>query len=265
MRPRVYLLRGSPRSSPQAVLSAVLAAGDGAFASHTTAARLWGLPIDSAPEIELTIPLERRVRIDGVVAHRSGTLSERDVSGLGPIPVTSPARTLVDLSSALSVEQLGRALDDGLRRRILSLTAMHAVSKRFVAISPGRSPKRLAAVLETRTPGYDPGDSELETHVWEVVRDAGLPVPLRRYQVRVGTRTLTLDLAYPEPRIAIEVDGFGPHGTRTAFDVDRIRQNALVLAGWTILRFTSRSTDDEIVATVANALFGHSATPGVAE
>lgn len=265
VRPRVFLLRGAPRSWPQTVLSAALAAGELTQASHRTAARLWDLPVERSDRIEITVPIERRVRIAGVVAHRSGTLHELDVAMVGPIPATSPARTLGDLSSTLTIEQLGRALDDGLRRGILSLSAMHAVSSRFAAISPGRSPKKMTAVLAARIPGYDPGDSDLETDVWEAILGAGLPAPVRQHRVKVGGRTLKLDLGYPKQRIAIEVDGFGPHATRTAFDIDRVRQNALTLAGWRILRFTSRSTGDDIVRAVATALFGHETTQSVVE
>ena len=52
-----------------------------------------------------------------------------------------------------------------------------------------------------------------------------------------------------------EVDGFEFHRTRHAFDADRVRQNDLVSADWTVLRFTSRSAPDEIVATVRPYLF----------
>lgn len=254
-RPRVYRLLSAPVSWPQTVLSAVLAAGDGAVASHRTAAQLWRLPVSRSDAIEIASPLERRMRISGVRAHRSGIWDERDIASVARVPVTSPARTLTDLSSSLTVPELGRAVDDGLRRGIVSLSAMHAVARRF-GIAPGRSPKTMHAVLAKRVPGYDPGDSELETRVWEVIRRAGLPLPTRRFRTRVGDRVLTIDLAYPADRIAIEVDGFDPHRGRTAFDVDRVRQNALVLDGWTLLRFTSLSTDDQIIQEVSRAVFG---------
>lgn len=263
VRAGVFLIRGAPRSWPQTVLSAVLAAGDAAYASHRTAARLWELPIERIDRVEVTIPIERRVRIPGVVAHRSGTLHELDVAMVAAVPVTSPARTLGDLSSALTVEELGKALDDGLRRRILSLTSMHAVSSRFRGISPGRSPKKMDEVLAIRIPGYDPGDSDLETEVWNAIRKAGLPMPVRQHPVRVAGRVFKIDLSYPDQMIAIEADGFGPHGTRTAFDDDRVRQNALVLVGWRFLRFTSQSTERDIADSVRTALFGHSVTPHV--
>lgn len=264
VRPRVYIVRGAPRSWPQSVLSAVLAAPEPAYASHRTAARLWRLPIEPGDRIEITTLIERQVRIDGVRSHRSGSWDERDVAFVGRIPTTSAARTLADLSSALTEAELGAALDEGMRKGALSLSAMHAVAQRF-GIAPGRSPKTMVAVLAKRIPGYDPGDSELETHVWEVIHDAGLPLPRRRHPIRVDGRRYVIDLAYPEQRIAIEVDGFGVHGPRTAFDQDRARQNALVLDEWRVLRFTSRSANEQIVHEVSHALFGHEGTHGVPE
>jgi len=83
---------------------------------------------------------------------------------------------------------------------------------------------------------------------------AGLPAPLQQYRVRLNGRTFRIDLAYPERRVAIELDGWDCHRTRSAFDADRARADALVVDGWTLLRFTSRSSDAEIVGCVAAAL-----------
>jgi hypothetical protein len=55
---------------------------------------------------------------------------------------------------------------------------------------------------------------------------------------RVPGAGYKIDFAYPDVLLAIEVDGYDPHGTRKAFDTDRARQNRLVLLGWTMLRFT---------------------------
>ena len=83
---------------------------------------------------------------------------------------------------------------------------------------------------------------------------AGLTAPVQQHRVRIGGRTFRVDLAYVGIKLAIELDGWEFHGSRSAFDDDRARANALVAAGWTVLRFTSRSTDAEIVACVRAAL-----------
>lgn len=71
--------------------------------------------------------------------------------------------------------------------------------------------------------------------------------PAQQYRVRIGGRTIRIDLAYPERKLAIELDGWEFHRTRTAFDDDRTRANLLVAHGWTLVRFTSRSSDEEIL------------------
>jgi len=257
----VFAIAGVPATSEQSILAAVFAAGDAAFVSHGTAAELWELPLPAQKQVEVTTPIERVVRLKGVTAHRSGTLVDLDVTSCVGIPVTTATRAIFDLSSRFDDTALGRALDDGLRRKIASLSGLHAIALRLPGIAAGRSPARIHRLLKSRIPGYDPGDSELETHVFEVLQMAGLPLPTRRYHLLVGGRRFVIDLAYPRQRIAIEVDGFGPHGTRTAFDEDRERQNALVLAGMRVLRFTSRSADAEICETVSNALSVRSPGP----
>lgn len=73
-----------------------------------------------------------------------------------------------------------------------------------------------------------------------MLRAHGVALPVRQHPVTVGGRELRIDVCYPELRLAIESDGFAFHGARDAFEDDRERQNLLVIAGWTVLRFTWR-------------------------
>ena len=82
----------------------------------------------------------------------------------------------------------------------------------------------------------------------------GLPEPVQQQPVAIGNRHYRIDLAYPEHKIAIEIDGWEYHRSRSAFEDDRNRANDLVVAGWHVLRFTSDITDAQAVATVAAAL-----------
>ena len=78
---------------------------------------------------------------------------------------------------------------------------------------------------------------------------------MAQFPVDVGGRRRYLDFAYPAERVAIEFDGFAEHGLlRSTFDDDRARDNALRLAGWVVLHFTSRSTAEYVVETTASAL-----------
>jgi very-short-patch-repair endonuclease len=81
-----------------------------------------------------------------------------------------------------------------------------------------------------------------------------------QHRVRIDGRSYRIDLAYPEVMLAIEYDGWEHHRTRSAFDRDRARGNRLEILGWTVLRFTSQSTDLDIVATVRAVLARRSAS-----
>jgi len=242
----VYAVNGAPPSWLQAVASVALSRGPGAWVSHETAGALWSLPGVDDDAIHVVTGLDRRVRLSGVHGHRSGALFSIDLTQHHRIPITTPARTIVDLSARLSLRQLGVAVDDGLRRRILTLRALDRCVARLAG-APGRRPAAVQQLLGERLPGYNPGDSDLETRVLRVVVGAGFPPPVQQYRVRIGGRTFVIDLAYPALRLAIELDGWEFHHTRTAFDDDRARANLLVTNGWTLLRFTSRSTDLEII------------------
>ncbi len=256
----VYTLRGTADTWSRDVLAAILAAGEAALASHATAARLWELPIGPERPIEIVVPIEDRRCLTDIIVHRSGCWNELDLAIVHGIPTTSVARTMVDLSNRLGDRRFEELVDEALRRRILSLSALTRCAERF-SIAAGRSPNRLRRVLASRTPDLHPTESVLESRVVRVLMEAGLPTPVRQLEIPLAGRRFRADLAYPDRGIVIEVDGFDFHRSRGAFDHDRERQNLLVLSGLTILRFTSRSTDAEIVQTVASALFGELYAP----
>lgn len=253
LRRGVFVVAGAPATYEQSVLSAVLAAGATAAASHLTAASLWKLLLPAPERIEVTTVLERQPRIPGVWAHRSGLLLDLDRSALRRIPLHTVERTLCDLSGRLAPDALGKGLDDALRRRLTTLTRVWRVHERL-PLAPGRAPKRLERVLIARTPATSMMESALEDRVFEVIRAAGLPLPIPQHQIVLAGRTRRIDFAYPDERIAIEVDGFEFHAPRQVFDDDRMRGNEVALAGFTPLHFTSTTTDEQIVEHVTRAL-----------
>src|SRR5688500_14877153 len=168
----VYVVAGTPPSERRSVMVASLATG--ATASHLTAARLWGLDLPAPEQIEL---VGRRSRHDGVVVHRSGTVSPEDVTRLGAIPLTSPARTLVDCAGRVPPARLGPVVDDALRRGLVRLAALRECHER-IDTGPGRRPTiALREVLGERTPGYSAGDSGREIDLLRLLTRSGLPAP----------------------------------------------------------------------------------------
>jgi hypothetical protein len=163
------------------------------------------------------------------------------------------ARTLCDLSGVVPERTLAIAVEGALRRRLVTVRLPRRVADDLAG--PGRRRSTvMRRILEERQPGYEPGGSAPEVRVARLLMRAGLPQPVPQLRLKVDGKSRRLDLAYPELKIAIEYDGWEYHSQRSAFDADRVRGNELEIVGWTVLRFTSTSSDDVIVRTVAAAL-----------
>ena len=105
-------------------------------------------------------------------------------------------------------------------------------------------------------------ESPPETYLRVARTCAGLaPVPQHVVRDRLGGFLARVDLAFPHAGLAIEYDGRDAHGSHEAFIRDRQRQNALVAAGWTVLRFTAEDLHDlgAVVRAVAAALRSNAA------
>lgn len=258
--PGVFVVPGAPATFEQRICAAVLAGGPVTVASHETAALLHGFPHIGPGLVEISTARPFRRKIRGVVHHRTRTFLGAERTSVRGVPVTSYARTLVDLSARLSVYQLGAALDDGLRRGVASVEALRMCTC-GLRPAPGRRLSVVHALLAARSPGYEPGDSDLELRFVRALVDAGLPEPVQQHEVRPADRVARLDLAYPSMKIAIEVDGFGPHSVRSRFDRDRARQNDLVLDGWLPLRWTSATSNERAVEETRHAIARRSVDP----
>jgi very-short-patch-repair endonuclease len=254
--PRVYGVNGAPATARQAAMAAALWAGDGALCSHLTAATLWGFEGVTTSRVEVTIPYERALRHRRVVVHRSQSLPETDRARRDGIPVTSAARTLVDIAGVLSPERLEVALEHALRER---LTTVPALAARLDEL--GGKGRRGAGVLREllaeRGSQASPLESPLEVRLWRLFVRAGLPRPVRQHAVVAGGRSFRLDFAWPQELVAVEADGYRAHGGRAAFVRDRRRAGVLTAAGWSLLHVTWEQVTSEpelVAATVRDAL-----------
>jgi hypothetical protein len=255
VRVGVYAIAGTPPTQEQAWLAAVLAAGDGAVLGHASAAHLWQLRERPEPGgIHIVTPGPNRVRLDGVVHHRSGLLVPLDVTVRRQVPTLTAARTLLEIAGRLGVTATGRTLDDGMRRTLFTLEEVRACHARLAG--PGRRRLRDARLaLGQRLPGYDPGGSDVEVRAISALVGAGFPMPVQQHRVVIEGRTRFIDLAYPQRMLAIELGGWTYHRWRSAYVGDRARTRQLQRAAWTVVEFTADDSPDELVRTV-RALWG---------
>jgi very-short-patch-repair endonuclease len=237
--PSVYRFAGAPPSPHQLLLAAVLGAGKGALASHRSAAWLWSLlPERALPvEPEITVPSPRRPKLPGVIVHRSLDLHDERPSRRVGIPVTNPLLTILHLGAVVGDELVEDAIDLGLVNRLFTIDGLHAVHHRF-----GRSGRNgagtLRRILDQRALGSNRPDGLLAPRMARLLRACGLPEAVFQHEVRLNGASYFIDFAYPDVRLAIEVDGYETHSSPRALQRDLDRQNDLIAAGWTVLRFT---------------------------
>ncbi len=257
----VFRTGGSPVEPWQQCLAATLAVGGLVAVSHRAAARCWGveLPVGLVPEI--TVSASRSVRLGsgpaGTRRHRSTDLTPDQVVTRMGMPVTDPARTLVDLGAVVHRRLVEDALDDLIGRKLVTIRAARARLDRLAA--KGRSGCGvLRMVLDDRTGAERTmSRSRLEAELIRLCARAGLPRPVFQHEVVVGGRRRRLDFAFPAWRLAIEVDGYESHSRYDVFEDDRRRANDLELSGWTVLRFTWAQViqhPDYVVALLRRAL-----------
>lgn len=249
----VYQLEGAPTTWRSALLAACRAGGDFAAASHRSAAKLWGLAGGREGHLEIACPRWLRSQHSGLLVHETKLTRSVDLDAVDGIPVTSAARTLLDLGAVCRPTVVEMALDGALRRELVSIRELEATLSALAR--RGRDGCGvLRGILADRSPHSTIPESEPETLLRRVLLDHGLPAPVPQYVVRHHRRFVArVDFAYPEERIAIEYDSYEHHTGKLALVRDSARRNQLVAIDWTVVTATMedlRSGGDALSATI---------------
>lgn len=246
--PRVYLV-GRPRLEPLgAAAAAAVHFGGHAVLSHRTAGLIW--EILDAPELPVSVTvvgIDARSRSSLTIYRRS--LSPQDVRARRGLPVTSPARTIIDLAGSVDAGELEATLALVLRRRLVTVAEVRA------ALERAPRSKGAATLRRMLEPGAGPTltRSEYERKLLQLLRRAELPRP----QVNAKILGHEVDFLWQEQRLVVEFDGFRYHSGRKSFEEDRLRDQRLVAAGYRVIRITGRQLDhtpEAVVARIAAAL-----------
>jgi very-short-patch-repair endonuclease len=211
-------------------MAAVLACGRRALLSHRAAGALQAL-LPSSPQFDVTVPGGGSRSRAGIVVHRSRWIHDEDRDEVRGIPVTTVARTIVDLADVLDEERLAKAIKEAEIRRSFDLVAIERVLDR-VAGRAGRH--RLTKVLAAYRPDPHFTRSEAERRFLELCARHGLPPPaMNRW---VGGHEV--DAYWEDVDVVVELDGAATHDTRQAFQRDRERDRALATQGVRVVRVT---------------------------
>jgi very-short-patch-repair endonuclease len=213
------------------LIAAILACGEVAVLSHRSAAAWWGLLPSAASRVDVTTEAGRH-RATGIRHHRARSLDAREITTHDDMPITTVARTLLDLAATVRGDRLERALAQAERLQLYD----HAAITDVLARSNGHRGRGALAAATGRAPKWT--RSKLEAQLLTLVREAGLPEPLVNEDVDAPDRgPCEADFHWPAHRVIVETDGYETHGTRAAFRDDRRRDAALQAVGWRVVRF----------------------------
>jgi very-short-patch-repair endonuclease len=210
----------------------VLACGPGAVLSHRSAAALWELLASSRERVDVTVPGRGgRASRERIHLHRSRRLDPADVTERDGIPITMPAKTLVDIDAVVPERLVEKALEQAYIRRLLAPGPLEVALER----STGRKTRALRRLLVIESRISTITRSELEERFLALVRRGGLPEP----EVNAPLHGYEVDFLWRQQRRVIEVDGHAYHSTRQATTRDRRKDDDLGAAGFGVTRFTA--------------------------
>jgi len=255
VRRGVIRLAGSSPTWEQALLGVCLSQGAPVVASHRSALRIWGLRTRFTG-IEVSVRYPKNRRLDGVQVHRSVDLVDDDIVFVGPIPVTSVARAICDSGATFPDREVQRAVDHSVATGLVTAEELLNIRRR-VGQHGRNGVVRLQEAIDKLPTGGAGAESGPELKLLRILEDAGMPAPTLQHPLSVGGRSYRIDLSYPSVRLALEYDGVDAHSRVDRFVADRRRQNDLVGAGWTVLRYTHLDLRDRpwvIVGQVARQL-----------
>ena len=223
----VYAVGHAALSQRGRFLAAVLAVGDGTALSHRAAAVLWQLWRWEGGAIDVRAPTQRRPR-PGIRVHR-GRIEPEDITRRHGIPVTTPARTLLDLAPTLTQDALAHLVGQAEHARLISVPTLRRDLDRW---GPRPGTKQLAKVIAH---GHAPTRSIMEVRFLPLLDQHRLPRP----EVNAKVLNYEVDGLYRQERLVIELDSHRWHDSPLAQAADRERTADLEAHGYRVMRFTS--------------------------
>ncbi|MCO8126924.1 hypothetical protein NHL50_06870 [Acidimicrobiia bacterium EGI L10123] len=230
----VYRLPGAPATPEVRLLAMVLAVGDGAVLSHRSAAWLWDLlPLPTRHEV--SVPRGRCPRPTDLVVHRSSDLDLAIAGSVRGLPVTGVGRTILDCAGDPTIDV--ELLIDAARR-------VHKISRTLLpatVVAHARSGRRGIHRLTDLLILDEMPHSDFERLVCRWLTDLGITEWCLHHRIVIPVRgSLEIDIAWPELRVAFELEGADHRDRSIVHDDDTERQNWLSIAKWHVVRSTYR-------------------------
>jgi very-short-patch-repair endonuclease len=243
-------LVGHPALLPGALeFAAVLAVRLPALVSHRSAVALWGWSNHVPAQVEVTVPGRNCRCRPGLIVHKARELDAADRAHRRGIPITSPARTIVDYAATANATEVEHAVTEAYANSLTDEPRILAAIERV----PTHAGVGLLRAILGQPGGPQRTRSGGERAMLKLIRAAGLPAP----RTNLLIAGFNADFVWQEERLIVEVDGYRFHGHRAAFERDHRRDIVHKNAGYEVLRFTARQLEEEplvVIAAIVRAL-----------
>jgi very-short-patch-repair endonuclease len=214
--------------------------------SHRNAAALLALLPYSGNKIDVTVPVRGRRSRPGVRVHSTTVLHPADVTAVDGIPLTSVARTLIDLAAILHTDRLVKAIEASERLQLFDLNAIDAA----IARGPTRKGvRRLHDVLTAYRPPPSTKSGD-ERRFLMKLHDAGLPEP----HINTIVHGEEADLHFPHAHLIVELDGTPYHRSPRELARDRRKDAIWTRHGEAVLRFTDERLETDMTGAIADVI-----------
>ncbi len=231
--------------------SGLLLGGATSVLSYHSAARI--LDLDPSPggrrKVHVSVRAGRPKSRAGFHFYRAPSLASDEEAPVQGLPVTTPARTLLDLARVVPTGALERLAGRADRMCLVDAQAIRDTLRRH----PGHNGNARLRKLFAHDVDLAFTRSELEARFLRLVRLGELPAPM----VNARVARYEVDFLWNRQRLVAEVDGFRFHSDRAAFEGDRQRDAVLVARGFRVLRFSWRAVvhrPETVLVQVAQAL-----------
>lgn len=255
--PHAFRFAGAPRTMRTELTDLLLDVGEPVLCGYFTAGALLGFDgFELRRPFHLVLPRRRQVSRSNAKVHRPEDVELIDRTTVDGLPVTTAARTIIDLAALLSADRLSTCVDSAIRDGLVSEDALH---RRIVAHrSQGKYGLPLLAEVLAGFEVSRGGHSWLEREYLRLITGAGLPKPATQQVLsRAGDRLVRVDCHFVGTNVVVELLGYRFHRTRSQMESDARRANALMRDGFRPFQFTYGQVVSEpgyVVATTRGAL-----------
>jgi very-short-patch-repair endonuclease len=237
------------------MLASTMACGEGSVVSHGTAAWLLGLRVWQPEEVDVIAPVEAGRKIAGIRRRFVPPPVGTEIWQRHGVPLTSPARTIVDCAGILDARGVGELIEEAAVQGLLDIRAIDQVldgpprrgsNRLLLAVAPWRRYRRGIKIR-----------SRMEAKLLPLLTEAALPIPQTNAKLRLAGKVYEVDFLWRKQRLVVETDGGRFHDNPAAGERDSERNHALAAAGYELPRLgweDLRDRPDQMMREIARLL-----------